>query len=78
MYLVFTRMPGESFCSSGLCCCVHVSSVKRKLTPFICGFCIPGLLYIYIFYAYFRFVQVLGWGWGWGVCVCVCVDYFPM
>ena len=68
MYLVFTRMPGESFCSSGLCCCVHVTSFKRKLTPFICGFCIPGLLYIYFF---MHTLDLCGLGVGVG-CVCVC------
>ena len=33
MYLVFSRMPGETVGDSGLCCCVCVTSFERWLTP---------------------------------------------
>ena len=36
MYLVFTRMPGDTTVGdSGLCCCVHLASFERLLTPFV-------------------------------------------
>ena len=34
IYLVFTRMPGESYVGlSNLWCCVSVTDFKRQLTP---------------------------------------------
>ena len=36
MYLVFTRMPGESSVGdSGLCCCTRVTYFELELTPLL-------------------------------------------
>ena len=45
MYLVFTRMPCESYVSnSGLCCCICVTYFERGLTPLCvdCPLCRPA------------------------------------
>ena len=39
MYLVLTRMPGESYRSdSGLCCCTRATYFERELTPLCVDF----------------------------------------